>query len=265
MKKLTLLLALVFVTIISTQAQTESTLKRIVENNELRVGMSGNQPPYTMTSKSGELIGYEVDLATLLAEAMGVKLKLIKLPFNDLLTTLEKGDVDVVMSGMTMTPERNMKALFVGPYMVSGKSILTKTDTLLALEKQLQDDPAGVSLVALKGSTSEDFVKAVMPDANLTLANDYDEAVELVLNDKVVVMVADIEICAVTILRNPEKNLATLEYPMTIEPIGMAINANDFLLENVISNYFESLEMVGALAGLELIWFENGAWLFDIE
>ena len=47
-------------------------LSGIVENNELRVGMSGSQPPFSVKSKDGSLIGYEVDLAKLLANAMGV-------------------------------------------------------------------------------------------------------------------------------------------------------------------------------------------------
>jgi len=48
------------------------TLARIVENQEVRIGMSGNQPPFTMKARSGELIGFEVDVANALAAAMGV-------------------------------------------------------------------------------------------------------------------------------------------------------------------------------------------------
>ena len=105
-------------------------LSRIVESNVLRVGTSGAQPPFSVKSKDGSLIGYEVDLAKLLANAMGVELKLVEMPFAELLLALEKGEVDVVMSGMTMTPARNLKAAFVGPYIISGKSILTKDKTI---------------------------------------------------------------------------------------------------------------------------------------
>ena len=112
---------------------------------------------------------------------------------------------------------------------------------------------------------SEDFVKRTLPDVNLTLADNYDKAVDLIINNSVNAMIADMEICRVTILRNSDQPLSTLDQAITIESIGTAIHSNDFLLENVISNFYKSLEMVGALTKLELIWFENGAWLFDIE
>ena len=83
---------------------SSATLARIVENQEVRIGMSGNQPPFTMKARSGNLIGFEVDAANALAAAMGVKLKLVQKPFADLLPALGRGEVDLVMSGMTMTP-----------------------------------------------------------------------------------------------------------------------------------------------------------------
>jgi polar amino acid transport system substrate-binding protein len=264
MKRIFWIAAMVML-VVSVNAQKKSTLETIVKNGELRVGMSGNQPPYTMTSLGGIMIGYEVDLATLLADAMGVKLTLVQMPFGDLLPSLKEGKVDVVMSGMTITPDRNMDALFVGPYMVSGKTIMTLAANLEGLDESTEINQSAVSLVALQGSTSEDFVKNFLPEAQLTLAEDYNEAVNLVINGDVKAMVADVEICQVSILRFPGKNLVAIDQPLTIEPIGMALPANDFLLENMIRNYFSTLQMMGALDLLEVKWFENGDWLMQIK
>ncbi len=265
MKRVILSVALVFAVIFSANAQAKSTLAKIIASGELKVGMSGNQPPYSMTAKSGELMGYEVDLANLLAGSMGVKLTLVQMPFGELLPSLESGKIDVIMSGMTITSERNTKALFVGPYMVTGKSILTKASTLATLDEQAEINQSAVTLVALQGSTSEDFVKLVLPDAILTLAKDYDEAVNLVLADKVNAMIADLEICQVTMMRYPDSDLAALDQPLSIEPIGMAISPNAYLLENLVSNYFESLAMVGVMDLLEEKWFEDGSWLIQLK
>ena len=112
---------------IAIPAFSQQVLSSIVKKGEIRVGMTGTQPPFSMKSKSGELIGYEVDLATALAKNMGVKLKLVEVPFSDLMGALKTGKVDCIMSGMTITPERNMNALFAGPYTLSGKSILTRS------------------------------------------------------------------------------------------------------------------------------------------
>lgn len=239
-------------------------LSRIVKNGELRVGMSGNQPPFCVKSKSGELIGYEVDLAKLLANAMGVELKIVEKPFGQLLGALEAGEVDAVMSGMTMTPERNVRVAFVGPYMVSGKSILTTSAALAAIDEASDIDQADIRLAALAGSTSQKFVEKLIPKAKLTAIADYDEGVKAVMEGNVDAMVADFPICALTMLRYPDAGLATLSKPLTIEPIGIALPPGDSLLVNMVTNYLGALEGTGLLELLEKRWFEDGSWLLQV-
>src|SRR5215475_7181779 len=82
-------------------------LARIVETGKLRVGMSGEQPPLNMTSKTGELVGLEVALARVLGAAIGVQVELVKIPFPKLLDALEADQIDLIMSGMTITAARN--------------------------------------------------------------------------------------------------------------------------------------------------------------
>jgi len=236
-------------------------LSRIVKSGELRVGMSGNQPPLNAKSRSGELIGLEVDLAMLLANSMGVTAKLVTKPFSELLGALKGGEVDVVMSGMTITPERNLEAAFVGPYFVSGKSILTKSAKLAAIDETSAIDDSSVSLAALKSSTSQRFVELVVPKAALVTVEDYDEGVKLVMADKVDALVADYPICVLSVLRHPDKGLATLVSPLTIEPIGIALPANDALLVNLVQNYLTALQGTGVLEALRARWFEDASWL----
>ena len=114
----------------SAQAADAPVLERIVQSGELRVGLSGDQPPFNAKDRDGQLIGLEVDLANLLAGALRVDAKFVTRPFPQLLDALAAGEVDVVLSGMAITAPRSLKATFVGPYMLSGKSILTTSKTL---------------------------------------------------------------------------------------------------------------------------------------
>lgn len=245
-------------------AQDSSVLARIVESGQLRVGTSGSQPPFTVKSKTGEVIGYEIDIAMLLAAAMEVELVVVEKPFSELLPALTAGDVDVVMSGMTITPERNLRAAFVGPYMVSGKSILTKSRTLAAASEAGEIDRANMKVAALRGSTSQRFVERLLPSVQLKTTSDYDEAVGMVLDDKVDALVADYPICALTLLRHPDVGLVTLQEPLTIEPIGIALPPGDSLLLNMVENYLAALEVVGMLEVLRIKWFDDGAWLIQV-
>jgi len=245
-------------------AENSPVLSRIVTSGELRVGMSGSQPPFSVKSKSGKLIGYDVDLANLLAAAMNVELKIVEKPFAQLLPALEAGEVDAVMSGMTMTPERNLRVAFVGPFMVSGKSILTKSSTLASIQEAEDIDQSRIKLVALEGSTSERFVKKVLSKTQFIPAKDYDQAVAAVMDGSADAMVADFPICALSVMRYPDAGFATLSEPLTIEPIGMALPAGDSLLLNMVENYFGALEGIGVLDKLEQKWFEDGSWLIQV-
>ena len=106
--------------------QEGRVLSRVLKRGELRVGTTGNQPPFSVKTKDGDLIGYEIELATLLANAMNIKLTFVEMPFSELLPALEKSEIDIVMSGMTITPERNLKCAFIRPFIISGTSILVK-------------------------------------------------------------------------------------------------------------------------------------------
>jgi len=258
---LRIIITSLFVAFIFTPGFTQQTLKKIAERGELRVGMSANQPPFTMKAKDGSIIGYEADLASILANSIGVELSLVAIPFPELLNALEEGKVDVVMSGMTITLKRNMRVAFAGPYILSGKSILTKTASFSDTDESEDLNEDNIKLVVLKGSTSEIYVKNDMPEAKLFLADSYNDAIALLENGTANVMVADYPICAYTMLVEPERNLVTLDKPLTIEPIGMALPPDDAHFHNMIQNYLNFLAVSGALELLEIKWFESASWV----
>jgi ABC-type amino acid transport substrate-binding protein len=236
-------------------------LDRVVKQGVVKVGMSANQPPFNARSREGKMIGLEVDLANTLAAMLRVELEIVEKPFGELLGALEKGEVDMVMSGMAITGERARKATFVGPYMLSGKSILTKSSTLAAAREAGEINKSSVRLAALDNSTSQEFVEKVLPQAKLTKVKNYDEGVAMVLDDKVDALVADMPICVLSVLRYPDAGLATLTRPMTVEPIGIAVSAKDPQFSNIIDNYIDALEKTGTLNQLRAKWLEDGSWI----
>jgi len=244
-------------------ALSQKVLASIVKSGEIRIGTTGNQPPFSMKSKTGELMGYEIDLANALATNMGVKLKLVEMPFSELMGSLKSGKIDAIMSGMTITPERNMNALFAGPYIISGKSILTKASKVDAFNA----DTSGkkYKIVCLKGSTSEEFVKTVMKKQELVTVGSYNDAVNMVINDQADAMVADKPICVLSIMKYPGKDLVVTDKPLTIEPIGMALPPSDPQFLNLVTNYLSSLQISGVLPALEKKWFNDGSWMLNVE
>ena len=236
-------------------------LARVVSSGTLRVGMSGAQPPLNFESKSGDVMGLEVDLARALAGLMGVELLIVEKPFAELLDALAAGQVDVVMSGMTTTPERSLRAAFVGPYYLSGKSILTRSSALAQADEAADLDSAALKLAALAGSTSEQFARRKLPKASLVTTPDYDAAVKLLLEGKVNALIADREILALTAFLHPKEGLATLRETLTIEPIGIAVPVGDAAFVHYLQNATAALEASGVLNSVRSRWLERGEWV----
>lgn len=248
----------------SADSETSPVLSRIAKTKTLRVGMTAGQPPFNVRSRSGEIIGMDVDLARLLARSMEVRLEIVEKPFTGLLPALEKGEVDLVMSGMTATLQRNLRVAFVGPYYLSGKTILTKSANVAAIQDASEMRDHKIRIAALAGSTSEDFVRAVVDEPDLTTTSNYDDAVSMLLDDEVDALVADAPICMLSILRYPDSGLVTLKKPLTVEPIGIAVAPNDPLLLNLVENYLKAASAMGALDALRERWFNSGAWLAQL-
>jgi len=248
----------------SNSSSAPTRLQHILDSGELRVGLSGNQPPLNMADKNGEIIGLEVDLMKALAQSMGLTTRFVVKPFAELIPAIERGEVDVVISGMTITPERNARVAFVGPYFISGKSVLTKSAEIASADSATLLNNADQRYAVLAGSTSEAFVEQALPKAVSVPATDYDTAVQMVLDDEVDAMIADFPICQLSVMRHPEAGLSTLMTPFTIEPLGIALPADDPLLVNLIENYLNTLENTGLLVQFKAKWFSDGSWISEL-
>ncbi len=257
-------LGLVLTIFFAGAAEAGPVIDRIQSKGELVVGTSGNQPPLNATTKDGKIIGLEIDISTLMASAMGVKLRVVGMPFAQLLPALSEGKIDLILSGMTMTPKRNMDVAFVGPYYVTGKAFLTKNKTIASLEKADGIDKPEYTVTALKGSTSQMYVEKVLPRAKFIPTKDYDEALDLVIRDKAHAMVADYHFCAVSAFRYKDKGLTTVNAPFTFEPIGVAMQAGDPLLVNWLENFFITLNGSGDFKKMAERWFNDASWIKEL-
>jgi polar amino acid transport system substrate-binding protein len=257
-----LLTAITLLACVSPVAAGTPTMDRINESGVLRVGVTGGQPPFNMKTKSGEIIGMEIDLARALASSMGVKVEFVQKDFAQLLAAVEKGDIDIALSGMTMTSERNRRVAFAGPYFISGKGLITTSASLAKADDPSDIGAGSFTLVALDGSTSYDLLaQAKAKESKLVAVKNYDKGIEMVISGKADAMLADFPICLVAALQNPDAGIQGVIAPLTFEPLGGAVSGDDALFLNLVDNYFDALEGTGLMAMLRAKWFENGSWL----
>ena len=264
MKKVIGCVLVVVLVLLSVSAAPAGTvMDRILKKGQLVVGTTASQPPMIATSKTGQIIGFDADIARSIADAMGVELKFKTMPFAQLLPALEKGQVDMILSGVTMKSDRNLKVAFVGPYFISGKGILTKEKNIAALQEAAGLDRAQFAVAALKNSTSQSFVEKAAPKAKLITTASYDEAIDMLLADKVDALVADFPFCALSAFRYADKGLMAGQSKLTFEPLGIAV-PEDTLLINWLQNHMLMLEGSGVLKRIAGFWLGDPSWIKEL-
>ncbi len=248
----------VFSLVFNGTASAGAIFDSILKKGELVVGVSGDQAPLNALSKEGSVIGLDADIAKLIAANLNLKIRFAKMQFSELLPALQAGKVDMVISGMSMTPVRNTKVPFVGPYFISGKGILLKIKNVEMLKKEGINSEK-FKITTLKGSTSQEVVENGAPKAKLILAGSYDEALNLLYNDKVDILIADYPYCAYIASRYSEKELAVGDTKLSFEPLGIAVR-EDALYINAVDNFLKLITGTGELELIRQKWFSNREW-----
>lgn len=263
-KKLVLFITILLLAIcIGTNAIAGEILDRVIASGELKVGMTKESPPLHAMAKDGAMMGFEVDIAQALAVTMGVKEKIITMDFAELVPALESGKIDAIISGMTMTAERNLKIAFVGPYHVTGKTILAKHDTVFKLNQEEKAANIKIKLAVLKGGTSEEIAKGAFSKAEILVANSQEDALQMLLDGKADAMMTDRPYCVFAAFRHKDKDLE-VSNTLTFEPLGIGLPDGDPLFVNLVENFLMTLDGNGLLKQRTKFWFADSSWMENL-
>lgn len=153
----------------STAASSDDSLSKIKAKGKLVVGINAEFAPFefhTMVNGKDTVVGFDVDLAREIAKDMGVELELKELSFDALLTTLQSGQVDVIISGLSATEERRKTVDFSDPYYKGEEALLTTKANLAKFNSfnDLKGKKLGIQLTSLQ----EKLMDSLLPDGNYT-------------------------------------------------------------------------------------------------
>lgn len=164
MKLVSIVLALMM-TIFLVSTGSANTLEDIVKRGELRVAVQSGAPPYAFIDKNGVPAGSMVDFTQGMADAMGVKLKVLDYDWDGLIPALLSGKADILAADMTPTLKRALKVTFTDPWIYVQPCIFTKTE---AKFQTLEDvNKPDVTVGVLLGSTGEVIAKKYLPNAKI--------------------------------------------------------------------------------------------------
>ena len=242
-------------------AHAGQVIDRIKTNGELVLGTPGDFPPFSVTSDQGDLIGFDISLARELAKSMNVNLRIDRLPFHELIPNLESGKVDMIMSGLSITPRRNMQIAFVGPYGNSGQAFFGKDDIVASLSQPLDLNREGLKIAVLQETTAELTVRAVLPKAEPIFTQSLDQALIKLLNNEIDGIISDYPFCKVSEFRYRDRGFSVYEKILSYEQLGIGVSAEDPLFINLLTNYLNLLVGSGALKAMQEFWFKSSDWI----
>ncbi|MGL5225510.1 MAG: transporter substrate-binding domain-containing protein, partial [Aeromonas sp.] len=164
-------------------APTSSTLAQLEQSHQLRVGMS-TFAPWAMRDKQGALIGFEIDVARRLASDNGWQVEFVPTAWDGIIPSLLAKKYDVIIGGLTITPEREKSVRFTNAYSHSGIQ-LAASRTLAADKKTVADfNQRGVILAVRRGASPAQVAKANFPKATLRQFDDESQVFQEVLNGR---------------------------------------------------------------------------------
>ncbi len=254
----------VFAADVRNELVKSSTIEQILQRGALKVGFS-TFVPWAMQNKNGEFIGFEIDVARRLAKDMGVTLELVPTKWSGIIPSLLTGKFDLLIGGMTITPERNAKVNFSTPYSYSGMSLVADRTRAKDYATLADFNQPGVLVVARIGTTAAAAAKKHLPRAELRLFDEEPQAVQELLNGRAHALVAMAPLPATLALRHPDKLFLPLAEPFTKEPNGIALRKGDVDTLNYVNNWIAAVQAEDWIQERYRYWFESLDWEKDVQ
>lgn len=173
--------AIAFAGSIAAPTQAETLLQDIQKRGTLRVGMS-TFVPWAMRSKEGDLIGFEIDVATKVAEDMGVDVEFVPTAWSGIIPALLANNFDLIIGGMSITPQRNLTVNFTIPYAHSGQQMAANTELASGFADMSDFDNPAVTISCRRGATPCTLAQKMFPNATLRRFDDDAQAFQEVVN-----------------------------------------------------------------------------------
>lgn len=167
----------------------QSVVQEILEQGKIRVGMS-TFVPWAMRDKEGNLIGFEVDVAKKLAADMGVEVEFVSTAWSGIIPALLAKKFDLIIGGLSITPERNLTVNFTIPYAHSGQQMASNTALAGGFTSLDDYNDTSVTIACRRGATPCDFAQKRFPNATLRQFDDDAQAFQEVVNGNAHAMIS---------------------------------------------------------------------------
>ena len=203
-----------------------SVLDEIMERGVIRIGTTGDYVPFSYTNKKTpeKLMGVDIELGKDLGRALGVEVQFVPTSWPTLMDDLLSKKFDVAMSGISITLERQKKALFSIPVRSGGKAAIARDEDAHKYRTIADINKPGVRVIVNPGGTNEIFTRANFPRATIILNKDNLTVHERIVNGDADLMVTDVAETLTQQMIRPELKAVNPDDPFVTFDKGFLMN-----------------------------------------
>ena len=229
-----------------TPSSGSSRLDSILERGSILVGTTGDYKPFSIYDKAtGDFVGYDIDAARMLGEALGVKVVFVQTSWPTLMKDLLDDKFDIAMSGITRTYARQKQAHFSHGYFPFGKSPLVRAQDKAKFTSLEAIDQPGVKIGVNPGGTNERFVKTNISKATIIVHAKNAEIPGMVAEGKFDVMITDSPEAIRYAKDDARLYAAMLDKTFTKNQFGIMMQRGDQVFANFINMWMEEMKLQG--------------------
>lgn len=234
-------------------------LQEVLNTGTLRVGVT-LFAPWAARSASGELVGFEIDVARQLAADMGVQAEILTYNVERLIPALEAGEIDLIAAGLAITPERALHVNFSQPYAEGGITLATHLELTAAVTDVRALDNPDVTIAAVEGSVAIALARRSWPRANLEILPSVEAASAAVLDGKVHAYLEEEPVPTFLALEHPDAIDVPTARPLLASRAGFAVNKGDADFVTYLNAWITAREADTWLPTTTNYWFKSLRW-----
>ena len=213
-----------------------------------------------MQNDGKELYGYEVQVAEQLANDLGVKAEFRILEWEDLIDNLEKNEIDIIISGMAITPGRALRVNFTDPYGHSGVSLAANIEKTKDIKSLKELNSSNVVIGAVSETVSAAVASKVFHQATIKPFVKSEAAVEALLKGSIHVLVEASPTPKFLAIEYPSIVDAPLSKPLLSYKAAMAVKKGNQEFLNYLDSWIISRDAEGWLTAKHKYWFDSLDW-----
>ncbi|AIW16814.1 transporter substrate-binding domain-containing protein [Vibrio tubiashii] len=240
-------------------ASETPNLDKINERGTLRVGMS-TFVPWAMRDKQGELIGFEIDVAKRLAKDSGWQVEFVPTAWDGIIPALLAKKFDVIIGGMSITPERSKSVLFSAPYSHSGVQVAANKELAEGFSEFSDFNSRRVKIAARRGAFTVQVARETFPKAKILQFDDDAQAFQEVLNGNAHAVIASSPKPEHEAVKNSHKLFIPFTERLSKGNEAFAVRLGEADKEAFFNNWIQARTQDGWLEQRYEYWFSTLDW-----